>query len=157
MVRTASYRVVDEPGPTGLERVIVNPIWPLFAAMFGGSWIGYPWFVLNSIALGGRARYVDLGIALGGWVSSGVVLLAVAELASRLALDGSSLAFVPLLPMAVRMVVMYWLYARQETTYQLYLYFGGKARNALIFVFVAGFLRLQVLSGLPPFWQMLLG
>lgn len=157
MSRAASYRVIDEPGPTALERIIVNPVWPLFAAMFGGSWLGYPWFVLNSMALGGRKRFVDLGIALGGWALSAAALLVIALLANRLLLDERTLVFVPLVPMAIRMVVMYWLYLRQETTYQLYLYFGGTARNALILVFVSGVLRVQVLSGLPQFWQMLLG
>jgi hypothetical protein len=67
------------------------------------------------------------------------------------------LVFAPLVPVGVRLVVLYWLFLRQETTYQLYLYFGGKTRNALLLVFVGGFVRGSLLGNLSPFWQMLLG
>ena len=53
----AVYRIIDEPAPTALERTIVNPTWPLFASMFAGSWLAFPWFVLNAFALGGRRRF----------------------------------------------------------------------------------------------------
>jgi hypothetical protein len=153
----ASYRVIDEPGPTGLEQAIVNPIWPMFATMMAGSWLGYPWYMLNSLALGGRRRFWDLGIALGGWAVSAALLFGIGALASRLLLDERNLVFALLAPIGVRMVVLYWLYLRQETTYQLYVYFGGKTRNALILVFAGAFLRGTVLGGLSPFWQTLLG
>src|SRR5262245_17664110 len=48
----AVYRIEDEPIPGRLERLVVDPMWPLFALMLGGAWIGLPWFVLNAVALG---------------------------------------------------------------------------------------------------------
>jgi hypothetical protein len=153
----ASYHIVDEPAPAGLDQVIVNPMWPLFASMFAGAWLSYPWFVLNAFALGGRRRFGDLAIALGGLLGSAALVLLTSLLASRSVLDERSLAYVKLLPIGVKLTVVYVLFMRQEQTYGLYTYFGGATRNAALIVIAGAFLRSHVLGPLEPLWQLLLG
>jgi hypothetical protein len=148
----ADYRIIDEPAPKALERIIVNPMWPLFAAMFAGSWLAFPWFVLNAFALGGRRRFADLGIALGGWLVSGLILVAIAVLASNMTLSERSLPYAWLAPVGVRLVVVYLLYLRQLPTFELYTHFGGETRNGLLVVIAGGLLRGRVLETLPDFW-----
>ena len=152
----AAYRIIDEPAPTTLERVIVNPMWPLFAAMFAGSWLAFPWFVLNAFALGGRRRFADLSIALAGWLVSGLILIGIAMLLSDMTLTERGLPYARLAPVGVRLVVVYILYLRQLQTFELYTHFGGATRNG-IFVVIAGYLlNPRVLGALPDFLRAVL-
>ncbi len=153
----AGYRIVDEPAPSGLEQVIVNPVWPLLGSMFAGAWLAYPWFVLNAFALGGRRRFADLGIAALGLLVSGIALLGIGLLASRMVLDERSLPYAQLVPVGIRLVAFYLLFMRQEQTFALYSYFGGQPRNAMLIVVAASFLRSKLLGGAPIYLQLLFG
>jgi hypothetical protein len=157
MRQAAGYRIIDEPAPNALEQLIVNPVWPLLGSMFAGGWLAYPWFVLNAFALGGRRRFADLGIALLGLLLSALSLLGIGFLASRLWLDERSLPYVELVPVAIRLVVFYLLFMRQEPSFSLYTYFGGKPKSALLLVMAAGFLHGRILQEAPPFLRLLLG
>lgn len=157
MRQPVGYRIVDEPAPTTLEQVIVNPVWPLLASMFAGAWLAYPWFVLNAFALGGRRRYSDLAIAASGLGLSALCLFAYTVVADRELLGEHTAPYLLLLPVAVRLVSFYWLFMRQEQVFGLYTYFGGKTRNAMLVVVAAAFLRSKLLGGAPPFLQHLLG
>jgi hypothetical protein len=151
-----SYRIVDEPGRSGLESMIVDPKWPFFASMFAGGWLAFPWFVVNAFALGGTRRYGDLAISLGGLAGNAAISVAMAVLLNSMILTERSFPFVMLLPVAVRLVVFYVLYLRQQTTFELFQYFGGTARNGLILVIAGGFLRARVLGQLPGLAQLML-
>lgn len=157
MRHPGGYRIVDEPAPAALEQAIVNPIWPLLSSMFAGAWLAYPWFVLNSFALGGRRRFVDLGIAVGGLLLSALALFGIDFLAARMVLDERSLPYAALVPVGLRLVIFYLLFMRQEQSFGLYTYFGGKPKNAMLVVVAASFLRSKLLAGAPPFLQLLLG
>ena len=157
MKHPGGYRIVDEPAPAALEQVIVSPMWPLFASMFAGAWIAYPWFVLNSFALGGKRRFADLGIAVGGLLLSAAALFGIDFLASTTLLDERSLPYAALVPVGMRLVIFYLLFMRQEQSFGLYTYFGGKPRNAMLVVVAASFLRSKLLAGAPPVLQLLLG
>jgi hypothetical protein len=151
------YRILDEPAPGGLERVVVNPIWPLLGSMFAGAWLAYPWFVLNSFALGGKRRLVDLGIALGGLLLTASILFAISSLVQGQVVKESQLPYLQLLPVGVRLVIFYLLFMRQEQSFALYTYFGGKPRNALLVVLGASFLKGRLLGDAPPLVQLLFG
>ena len=157
MRQPAGYRIIDEPAPTGLEQIIVNPLWPLLGAMFGGGVLGYPWFVLNSFALGGKRRFRDLGIALGSLALSAAALVVIALLASRLVLDPRSLPYAQLAPVGIRLAAFYWLFMRQEQSYGLYTYFGGRSRNGVLVVAAGAFLGHRLLAEAPVFLRLLLG
>lgn len=157
MRHPGGYRIVDEPAPAALERVIVNPIWPLFASMFAGAWLAYPWFVLNSFALGGARRFADLGIAVFGLLLTAGTLFGVEALAAAAVLDPRSLPYAALVPVGLRLVVFYVLFTRQEQPFGLYTYFGGTPKNAMLVVVAASLLRSKLLAGAPPVVQLLLG
>lgn len=135
----------------------MNPVWPLLASMFAGAWLAYPWFVLNAFALGGRRRFADLAIAVGGLLASALCLFAYTVVADRKLLGELTAPYLLLLPVAVRLVSFYWLFMRQEQVFGLYTYFGGKKRNAMLVVVLAAFLRSRLLGGAPPLLQHLLG
>jgi hypothetical protein len=152
----AAYRIIDEPAPAALERTIVNPTWPLFASMFAGSWLAFPWFVLNAFALGGRRRFADLGLALAGWLTSGLILVGILQLLSDMTLTERGLPYALLAPVGVRLVVVYWLFLRQLQTFEIYTHFGGATRSGLFVVIAGGLLRGSVMGALPDFWQAVL-
>jgi hypothetical protein len=151
-----AYRIIDEPAPTALERTIVNPTWPLFASMFAGSWLAFPWFVLNAFALGGRRRFADLGLALGGWLASGLILVGILQLLSDMTLTERGLPYALLAPQGVRLIVVYWLFLRQLPTFEIYTHFGGATRNGVFVVIAGALLRGSVMGALPDFWQAVL-
>lgn len=151
-----SYRIVDEPESSGLEQWVVNPIWPFFGAIFAGSWLAFPWFVFNAFALGGRRRTTDLAIAFAGLLLNAAVLWIIAGLLTSMTLDERNYAYVQLVPMGIRLVVLYVLFQRQEQVFELFRHFGGQAKNGIFVVIAGSLLRVQVLSALPPYWQMLL-
>jgi uncharacterized membrane protein YeiB len=155
-MKRADYRIMDEPSPTALEQVIVNPIWPFFASMFAGAWLAYPWFVLNSFALGGKRRYADLLIALGGMVASVVLLLLIDRLGNALVLTENGQAYAWLGAVGLRLGIVYLLFLRQETLFSLYTHFGGRTRNAALLVFAGYYLRPKLLAALPPMLEIIL-
>jgi hypothetical protein len=151
-----SYRIIDEPEPSGLAHVIVNPIWPFFAAMFAGSWLAFPWFVVNAVALGGQRRNLDVAIAVGGLVLNAVILWVVAGMLTSMTLDERNYAYVQLIPTGIRLAVVYVLFQRQEQAFEIFSHFGGQPKNGIFVVIAGSLLRAQVLSALPPYWQLLL-
>ena len=150
-----AYRIVDEPAPSTLERLTVNPFWPLLGSMLAGGWLAWPWFALNSAALG-RGRRFDADLAVLGF---GVALNALLVIAVRKALGAGWVQhheYADLIPQALRLTVFYWLFLRQQRTYQLFEHFGGVGRNGLFVVMLGAFLRGGVLAQVPPTLRMLL-
>ena len=58
-----SYTLADEPQPSGLQHLVVNPLWPLFGFMFGGAWLAFPWYVFNGFAMGSPTRKREAAVA----------------------------------------------------------------------------------------------
>jgi len=151
-----TYRIVDEPAPSPLERLTVNPFWPLLGSMLGGAWLAWPWFALNSFALGrGRRFDVDLAV-LGLGLSLNAALVLGLEKALQLHLIEGAQYFA-LIPQAARLTVLYIVFLRQQRTFQLFEHFGGVGRNGMLVVILAAFMRGSVLSPLPPLLRLLLG
>ncbi len=151
-----SYRIIDEPGPSTLEKLATNPFWPFFAAMFAGAWLAWPWFVVNSFAIGSGRRYGDLALVGLGIAVNVVLVLVLGQLRVSGVLGEASFAYALLVPQAARMVVLYVLYMRQERTFQLFEYFGGVGKNGLLLVILGGFMRTKVLASAPGLWVLLL-
>jgi hypothetical protein len=151
-----SYRIIDEPGPSTLEKLATNPFWPFFAAMFAGAWLAWPWFVVNSFALGSSRRSGDLGLVALGIAINVVLVLVLGQLRVSGVLGEASFAYALLVPQAARLIVLYLLYMRQERTFQLFEHFGGVGKNGLLLVIAGGFLRNKVLASAPGLWVLLL-
>ena len=151
----SSYRIVDEPTPSALERVSVNPVWPFFATMFAGAWLAWPWFVINSFALGSSRRFGDLALVLAGFALTAVSVVVFGALLAGQVLDQKSLAYALLVPQALRVTLAYVLYLRQTSTFELFQYFGGVAKNGMLIVFAGALLRGKLMSQMPGLWALL--
>jgi hypothetical protein len=151
-----TYRIVDEPSPSSLERLTVNPFWPLLGSMLAGGWLAWPWFALNSAALGrGRRFDGDLAVLGLGIAVNGALVFAVHEALKAGLVQHREYA--DLVPQAARLTILYVLFLRQQRTYQLFEHFGGTGRNGLFIVMAGAVMRGAVLSKLPPLLRLLLG
>ena len=132
------YAIADEPRPGALAHIAVNPIWPLFAMMFAGTWLSWPWFVVNGFIVGCPARRKTLAVVVIGLVGLIVLAMALGIPASLGLLPRWSLLYLHLLFVAWKLGISYFLYMQQASTIELYQYYGGPLRNGILVV-VAGY------------------
>ncbi|MFT5429438.1 MAG: hypothetical protein ACI9OJ_000109 [Myxococcota bacterium] len=150
-----SYQLADEPKPSALSHLVVNPLWPLFAIMFGGAWLSFPWFVFNAHAMGSPTRKKETIIAIGTLICSGAVFLTVDELAEAGLLGSIAMAFINdtiqylmLVVQLVKLAGAYWLYTLQSRTFGIYEYYGGPSRNGILVVGAGYLLREPILTAI---------
>ena len=145
-----SYRLPDEPRPGALGQLVVHPMWPLLAVMFGGVWLSWPWFVFNAWALGSPTRVRETLTAVAGFVGSCVLFGALIMTSVALDLPDAALKYLFLALVIWKLGVSYLLAELQGRGFEVYAWYGGVARNGL-FVAVAGGLVLG------PYVKQLLG
>lgn len=160
MARADSYRILDEPAPSGLGHLIVHPMWPLLSIMFAGVWLSLPWFVFNAFALGSPTRRKQLGVAIMGPVGMVALSFVLPLLALVLKLPKGAIPYLLLVLTLWKLGVAYWLFALQKQSFALHEYFGGKVRNGMLVVGAGYLLRPLVLNG--PFgdagwWHLMMG
>ncbi|MBN1206389.1 MAG: hypothetical protein JXB05_15865 [Myxococcaceae bacterium] len=160
MAREASYRILDEPGPSALAHLIVHPMWPLLSIMFAGAWLAVPWFVLNSFALGSHTRFKELGVAAGGVLGVLALAFGLGLIHTLLKLPEGAIPYLRVLVILWKLSVAYWLFDLQKHTFSLHEYFGGAVRNGMLVVGVGYLLRGSVLKvpfGGAGLWQLVVG
>jgi len=150
------YFLPDEPRPSRWTAVAVNPMWPLLSFMLGGSWVAFPWFVVNGIALGSPDRRREIGLVLLALAGSVAIMLALyaavgADQISKLGIRFSLLALT-----LWKLTAAYVLYAKQARVYGLYEYYGGRAANGMFAVIVAFVVSPKLQAALPAFWRLVL-
>lgn len=145
---TTSYRIVDEPRPGALATLAVDPLWPLLAIMFGGAWLSWPWFALNAFAIGSPTRRREAAVAVGGFVGTTVLLVALLWLNRVDVLRGVGLTYAAVGLVVWKLAVSYWLYVLQGRTFALFQHFHGATRNGLLVVFAGYFLGHRLLAAL---------
>src|SRR3954468_10431055 len=126
----AKYEIIDEPLPGRLAGIIVNPFYVLLGQMLGGAWLAWPWFLLNSHALGSATKKREtklLAIAVAGTV---VLAFLVAATARHNAHVLSLFGYALLGLRAFKLVMAYMLFVEQRRSFQIYEAFGGTVRNA---------------------------
>ncbi len=116
-----------------------SPFFPLLAAMLAGQWLAWPWFIVNSIAMGSPTRNKELaviGIAILGSMVGAAVVVAIPDedvLHWRLAA----------LALAVwKLSCAYVLHNYQGRTWQLFQHYEGdtgRSRNGLFLVLGGAF------------------
>lgn len=150
------YEIIDEPTNGRWANLTVNPFWILLATMLGGTWLGWPWFVVNSLAIGSMHRRREIAAVAVGFVVT--VLLTALGLWSfrRGYLDSVTLPYAGLVLVVWKLGVSYVIQFWQAPAYELALYFRGTSRNGALLAFAGLFLRVQVLSGLSDFWALVL-
>lgn len=152
----AAYQIVDEPSRTRLSQLMSNPFWAVLATMLGGVWLGWPWFVLNSLAIGSMHRKKELATVLLGLLGSmALTLLGLWEVRQG-RLDATLLPYATTFLIAWKLGISYLLQFWQAPSYELAVYFRGAARNGALLAFAGIFLRPQVIGQLPDFWALVL-
>jgi hypothetical protein len=138
-VAPVAYRIVDEPTQSGWSRLAVRPLWPLLGLMLGGAWLGWPWFALNAIALGIQARWRTFAwIAAGLGGSAAIAFVSLARFGHSEPPD-SVWPWAELAGTVWQLAVGYALFEEQSQTCELFVYFGGRVRNAMWVVAAAAF------------------
>lgn len=141
------YSIPDEPRPGALRQLVVEPMWPMLAAMLAGCWLAWPWFCLNAVAMGSpTARREALLCAMGlcGNVALGATIL----WAGRVGLVRDPLVL-ELLLLSVsgwRLGVTYVVHTLQARTFHVYEHFGGVVRSGRVVLVVGVLLRGLVLG-----------
>ena len=154
---TRTYRIEDEPTPGALAQITVNPFWPLLGLMLGGGWLAWPWFVINSLALGSATKKREVLVVLGGVAGLFAAAIAVIVLHRAERLGGATpyLAHVAF-PIA-KLGIGYLVYTWQTRSFQLYEYFGGTARNGMLVALAGLFLRSRLAEVLhADIWALVL-
>ena len=147
------YRIADEPRPGVLAHLASDPVLPLFGFMFGGAWLAWPWYLLNSVAVGSPTRGREIATVVTGLLGSAAMAayLVTADRAGRLS-EGLTLNFLLLALVTWKLAVTYVLYTLQSRTFEIYRYFGGAVNGSMFILILVGlFLRERIMSALPTF------
>lgn len=157
MAGTGTYRIGDEPLPGPLQRLAVNPLWPLLTVMFGGSGLSWAWFVLNGHALGSPTRRHELALAAVGLTGSVLLVALLGRLAGSDVVSPADLRYALVGVTVWKLAITYRLYLLQIRCFGLYVHFGGKVGNGAILMLVAVLLNGALSAKLPPFLRLVLG
>lgn len=145
---SATYRILDEPRPGALGHLVVNPVFPLLSLMMAGAWLGVPWFIFNSFAMGSTTRRKETVLAV--LVVPGTLLLAIL-LGMLLKVDVLTKAAAPYAGVGLtvwKLAVGYALYNLQQRSFALHEYYGGVVRNGALVLVASIFLGARVLTAL---------
>ena len=148
-MREPLYRLIDDPRPSALSNVAVNPVWPLLASMLGGCWLGWPWFAVNAFAIGSANRKRDLLLIVGAVVVVALLVPGTAVLAALVFHQRHAISYLMLIILGVKLTVGYALLQSQQMSFELYRYFGGAVRNGALLAIAANFAREYVLNQIP--------
>lgn len=149
-----AYRIADEPRPSGLAHLVVNPVWPLLAVMFGGVLLSWPWFLFNAQAVGSPTRRREALWVVGGLAGSVVILLCIIQVGELVGTLGTSYLLVGLT--VWKLFVSYWLYILQSRSFHLYEHFGGRVRNGMLVVVLGFFVLEKIYARMPNFLTFIL-
>ncbi|MEM1201622.1 MAG: hypothetical protein AAGN66_00185 [Acidobacteriota bacterium] len=149
MSQPDGYRLLDEPQPGAMAQLVVDPLWPLLAVMFGGAWLSWPWFALNGFAVGSPTRRRELAWAVGGFAGSAALVVALGVLTGRGILAGVGIQYALVGLTVWKLLVSYRLYLLQARSFGLYRYFGGAVRNGFLVILVAFIFGPRLLADLP--------
>ena len=143
------YVIPDEPAPGRLSALAVTPFSTLLGLMLGGAAVGLPWMVLNGFAIGSATRRQEAAIALATALAMGVAVAMIIALGSMHLVPSWSLPYLGLVVHAIRMTGAYSIYLRQDRSFELYQYFGGRvARHGWAIAVAVFVLRFYVLASM---------
>jgi hypothetical protein len=149
---TSTYRIEDEPQPSNFSHLVVNPFWPLLGLMLGGSWLAWPWFVVNGFAVGSPTRWRELGWVIGGFIGSTVLAVTILVLYGNNVIHSESgIQYAILVLLVWKITVSYTVFTLQARTFELYEFYGGIVRNGIWVLLLAFFLGRKAVLTLLPF------
>jgi hypothetical protein len=136
----ANYTIIDEPRPGTLQRLVVDPMWPLLAVMIAGSLPGFAWLTFNAVAVGSPTRVREIGLCIAGVLGSALLLVALGGVAVATEVPRTAYPYLPLVAVGWKLVCAYAASAQQQGAVELFEYFGGHKRNGLPALLVLAFL-----------------
>jgi hypothetical protein len=143
----STYRIADEPEPSGLGQWVVRPSAPLIASMVAGAWLAWPWFAFNALALGSPTRRREIaicGIAFAGTVALALALL---YLHDHGVIVGETAIRISLLAIATwKLATAYAVHTLQSRTFHVYEYYRGIVRNPSRVLLAGALLRAVVIG-----------
>lgn len=151
----ARYVIPDEPSPSKLEHLVVDPMWPFFGLMLGGLWLALPWYVLNGIALGSPTRRREwLALATA---ALGSLLLLVLIVQAREAgwIAGVQVKLAVLSITLLKLGMGFAVYHLQSRSFQLWTHFGGVPRNGILLAVAGIFIEPWLFRLLDSGWLMM--
>lgn len=151
------YSLIDEPHPSRLSHLTVRPTVPLLALMLGGAWLAWPWFALNSVAMGSPTRRRELALVVMGFGVSVVLagLLVWALQSGRMPLPVARYAVLGVV--VWKLGIAYTLHILQSRTFGVYEHFGGPVRNGTPLLVPAFVLRAWWIGSFDDFFYLVLG
>ena len=153
----AKYRVIDEPRPGALAHLCVNPYWVMLTLMLGGAWIGWPWFVLNALALGSATKTREIAVAATSFTLNCGLVFGVFYAVNAGSLTVAHARYVLIAVPTLKLGLAYFVFRMQERSYELFTYFGGEERRGA-FVLIAGMVgKGAILGWTNTFWTLVLG
>ena len=144
----ASYKIIDEPAPTAISRVAVNPIWIFLASLFGGAGIGLLWFAVNAFAISSASRKRELLLVGGGLIGTPLIFVTLSGLLSSGWLGQGALPYLQLVVTGFQLLVIYGLHLSQHKSYELFSLYGGVSRNGVLLVVALAVLRPRLAEAL---------
>ena len=152
----AAYRIADEPAPSTLAHVAVNPLFPFLAVMLGGTWIGFAWFAVNSFAVGSPTRVKEIAWLIGGLATAALVAVATYYAFGAGLIVARHIPYVALVLLVVKLAAAYAVHILQSRTIEVYEYYGGVLRNGVPIAIVAFIFGRRLLDSAPVVVQMTL-
>ena len=126
----ASYRIIDEPAPSGGRRVAVDPFWPLISLVLTGILPGVLWFLYNGWALGSATFRRQVVVATIG--VAGALACALGLETARTSIPTTALPYFGLALVAWKVMIGYVLHGHQAHSLELYEYFGGRIGKGIL-------------------------
>jgi hypothetical protein len=153
-----SYEIADEPTPSeDLGKFVFEPSAPLLAAMVCGAWLAWPWFIVNSIALGSPTKRDEIRLCVVAVVGSAAMAAGLYALVDAGVIESKLMLQVGLLGItAFKLGMAYWVSTIQSRTFDVYTYYGGQVQNALAVLVIGSYLRDLVLGmSDSPIWHVI--
>ena len=145
---SATYRIQDEPRPGAMGHLVVNPVFPLLALMMGGAWLGIPWFIFNSFAMGSSTRRKETMLAVLLVPGTLLLFILLGTLVSLDVLTTSSLPYAGVSITVWKLAVGYALFNLQQRNFALHEYYGGVVRNGALVLVASIFIGPRILMAL---------
>jgi hypothetical protein len=153
---STAYRIADEPAPSALARFAVNPLYPFLTMMLGGTWIAWPWFALNSFAVGSPSRRRELLWLSAGAVAALVLSFGIFALVGSGTLPPKAARYAILTVVVAKLATSYAVFTLQSRTIEIYEYYGGKLQSGVLPLLLTFILGSRVIEQLPVVWRMVL-
>lgn len=142
-----TYRIVDEPAPSGLSNYAVSPLAPLFGIIILGAVVIWPWFAFNSIAFGSATRRKELllcAVAALGGLALALVLVLISHRVPEWTHPYLALVYV-----AWKVGFGYTLTDVQTRSFELYEHYGGRVRSGALAFFVVLLIYMLIRVAIP--------